>query len=65
MLVLARKKDETIYIGDEIVLTVIDIRGDKVRIGIEAPKELAVHRSEVYHAIRRQLHQGKDNKNDL
>lgn len=48
MLVLSRKKNETIMIGDEIVLTVVDIRGDKVRLGIEAPKETRVVRSELF-----------------
>ena len=52
MLVLSRKKDERIVIRDNIVITVIDIRGDKVRLGIEAPKEVAVHRREVYDKIK-------------
>jgi carbon storage regulator len=54
MLVLSRKKDEKIIIGDSITLMVIEIRGDKVRLGIEAPKEIAVHRQEVYDAIVRE-----------
>ena len=54
MLVLSRKKDEKIVIGDQITLMVIDIRGDKVRLGIEAPKDVAVHRQEVYEAIQRE-----------
>jgi carbon storage regulator len=54
MLVLSRHRDESIIIGDEIKVTIIDIRGDKVRIGIEAPKEVSVHRSEVYEAIQRE-----------
>ena len=54
MLVLSRKKDEKIIIGDNIELMVIDIRGDKVRLGINAPKEITVHRQEVYDAIKRQ-----------
>jgi carbon storage regulator len=52
MLVLSRQRDETIMIGDEIEITVVDIRGDKVRIGISAPTEIAVHRKEVYEAIK-------------
>ncbi len=52
MLVLSRHRDETIMIGDEIELTVVDIRGDKVRLGIKAPVQVAVHRKEVYDAIR-------------
>lgn len=53
MLVLSRKKNETIRIADDVTITVVDIRGDKVRIGIEAPKEIPVHRGEVYSAICR------------
>jgi carbon storage regulator len=52
MLVLSRKRDEAILLGDDIKIVVIDIRGDKVRLGIEAPSELPVHRQEVYDAIR-------------
>ncbi len=52
MLVLSRQRDETIMIGDEIEITVVDIRGDKVRLGITAPTRIAVHRKEVYEAIR-------------
>lgn len=51
MLVLSRYKNEKIVIGDEIVITVVDIRGDKVRIGIEAPRDIDVHRLEVYEQI--------------
>ena len=54
MLVLSRKRDERIMIGDQISLMVVDIRGDKVRLGIEAPAEVAGHRSEVYEAIQRE-----------
>jgi carbon storage regulator len=53
MLVLSRKVNETIVINDNIVITVVDIRGDKVRLGIEAPKDVPVHRQEVYDAIKR------------
>lgn len=52
MLVLSRKTDERIIIGDEITITVIEIRGDKVRLGIDAPKHVSVHREEVYDAIK-------------
>jgi carbon storage regulator len=54
MLVLSRQRDETIMIGDDIELTVVDIRGDKVRLGIKAPTHVAVHRKEVYDAIKRE-----------
>lgn len=52
MLVLSRQRDETIMIGDDIEITVVDIRGDKVRLGISAPTKVAVHRKEVYEAIK-------------
>ena len=51
MLVLSRKKNESIVVDDAIVITVLEIRGDKVRLGIEAPKSVPIHRSEVYAAI--------------
>ena len=52
MLVLSRKMNESIVINDRIVVTVVEIRGDKVRLGIEAPREVPVHRREVYDAIK-------------
>ncbi len=52
MLVLSRNRDETIMIGDDIEITVVDIRGDKVRLGISAPTRIAVHRKEIYEAIK-------------
>jgi carbon storage regulator len=54
MLVLSRQRDESIFIGDNIKITIVDIRGDKVRLGIEAPSEIPVHRQEVYEAIQRE-----------
>lgn len=54
MLVLSRQRDETIMIGDEIEITIVDIRGDKVRLGITAPSHVPVHRKEVYDAIKRE-----------
>lgn len=51
MLVLSRKQDEKIIIGDSITLMVVSIQGDKVRLGIEAPKTVSIHREEVYQAI--------------
>ena len=57
MLVLSRHRDESIMIGDNIVLRIVDIRGDKVRLGIDAPQNIPVHRQEVYDAIRRENRQ--------
>jgi len=54
MLVLSRKRDERITIGDNIVIMVVDICGDKVRLGIDAPKNIPIHRQEVYDAINRE-----------
>ena len=51
MLVLSRKKNETIVIDNDITVVVVEIRGDRVRLGIEAPRQVPVHRSEVYEAI--------------
>jgi carbon storage regulator len=59
MLVLSRKKNESIIINDDITIVVVEIRGDKVRLGVEAPKEVPVHRNEVYEAIRRNQDQAK------
>jgi len=54
MLVLSRQKDESIMIGDDVEITIVDVRGDKVRLGITAPRSIAVHRKEVYEAIQRE-----------
>ena len=58
MLVLSRKKNESIVINNDIVITVVEIRGDKVRLGIVAPKDVPVHRQEVYEAIQREHQRG-------
>ena len=57
MLVLSRHRDESIMIGDDVVVTIVDIRGDKVRLGIDAPTSIPVHRQEVYEAIKRENEQ--------
>ena len=62
MLVLSRQRDETIMIGDEVEITVVDIRGDKVRLGINAPRHIQVHRKEVYDAIKRENQQAANLK---
>ena len=54
MLVLSRQRDEIIMIGDDIEITVVDIRGEKVRLGINAPPHIPVHRKEVYDAMKRE-----------
>lgn len=58
MLVLSRQCDETIMIGEDIEVSVVDIRGDKVRLGIKAPKQISVHRREVFDAIHRRIGSG-------
>ena len=57
MLVLSRKNNESLMIGENIMITVLEVRGDKVRLGIEAPTDIPVHRKEVYEAIKRQEEQ--------
>ncbi len=65
MLVLSRKKNESIVINDDITIVVVEIRGDKVRLGVEAPKEVPVHRREVYEAIKRnEQAEGDSNANE-
>ena len=59
MLVLSRQKDESIMIGDDVEITIVGVRGDKVRLGITAPKSIPVHRREVYDAIQREKSQKK------
>jgi carbon storage regulator len=60
MLVLSRQKDESIMIGDDVEITIVDVRGDKVRLGIAAPKDIPVHRKEVYEAIQREKSEQKN-----
>ncbi|MDA0283071.1 MAG: carbon storage regulator CsrA [Planctomycetota bacterium] len=57
MLVLSRKKNEKIIINESIVITVVDVRGDRVRIGIEAPRDIPIHRQEIHDAIEKALTQ--------
>ena len=60
MLVLSRQRDESIIIGDDVVVSIVDIRGDKVRLGIKAPAEIPVHRQEVYEAIKKEQGRADD-----
>jgi carbon storage regulator len=62
---MSRHRDESIIIGDDIVITVIDIRGDKVRIGIDCPQHVPVHRQEVYEAIQREFARQEEGKRRL
>lgn len=63
MLVLSRKKNESIVINDTVTVVVVEIRGDKVRLGIDAPKDVSVHRKEVYDAIQAGVEHNKSEKN--
>ena len=60
MLVLSRQRDESIIIGDDIEIVIVDVRGDKVRLGINAPREVSVHRKEIYDAIQREKAQQQE-----
>jgi len=60
MLVLSRQKDESIMIGDNVEVIIVDVRGDKVRLGITAPKDISVHRREVYDAIQHEKNEKKE-----
>ena len=60
MLVLSRQRDESIMIGDNVEIIIVDVRGDKVRLGITAPKDIPVHRREIYDAIQREKGEKKE-----
>ena len=64
MLVLSRQKDESIIIGDDIEITIVDVRGDKVRLGINAPRSISVHRKEIYEAIQREKDEAAQKGNE-
>lgn len=58
MLVLSRKKNESIVINENIIITVVEVRGDKVRLGIQAPRDVAIHRSEIYDQLKKAATEG-------
>ena len=60
MLVLSRQRDESIMIGDDVEIIIVDVRGDKVRLGITAPRSIPVHRREIYDAIQREKTDNKE-----
>jgi len=62
MLVLSRQRDESIMIGDDVEIIIVDVRGDKVRLGITAPKNIPVHRREIYDAIQREKSEKKESQ---
>ena len=62
MLVLSRQRDESIMIGDDVEIIIVDVRGDKVRLGITAPKCIPVHRREIYDAIQREKAEKKESE---
>jgi carbon storage regulator len=64
MLVLSRQKNESIMIGDDVEIVIVDVRGDKVRLGITAPKTISVHRKEVYEAIQQEKAEGKHQESE-
>ena len=64
MLILSRKRNEKIMVGDEIEFTIIDIRGDQVQVGIDAPRSIPVHRKEIYDIIQKEKAEKEDNQKE-
>jgi carbon storage regulator len=62
MLILTRRVGETLMVGDEVTVTVLGVKGNQVRIGINAPKDVAVHREEIYQRIKREQNPGAENE---
>ena len=64
MLILTRRVGETLMVGDDVTVTVLGVKGNQVRIGVNAPKDVAVHREEIYERIRKESEGGDSNKTD-
>jgi len=65
MLVLSRQKDESIMIGEKVEITIVDVRGDKVRLGINAPRDIPVHRKEIYLAIQKEKEETEKKEHEI
>ncbi len=65
MLVLSRRKDESIMIGDDVEITIVDVRGDKVRLGINAPRSIPVHRKEIWEKIQKEKEEAALDQPDI
>lgn len=65
MLVLSRRKDESIMIGDDVEIEIVDVQGDKVRLGITAPRSISVHRKEIYEAIQKEKAQQTETEKNV